>query len=75
MGERLPSELDATTLAHFGFSVSNKAENVCKACGQLAKGGRDRCCPQYRNQDRERKRVVHNMELELEHGQFEHDML
>ena len=65
MDERLPAELDATTLAHFGFAVADQRENVCKACKQIAKGGRHPCCRDYALSNRTKKRVIHGMRLVL----------
>jgi hypothetical protein len=45
MGSTL--DTDPSVLAQFGYRVSEKKENVCKACKQLAKSRGGRCCAQY----------------------------
>jgi len=53
--------LDPAVMQQLGFKVSEKHQQVCLACKQIARGGADRCCAAYSNDKRTRKRVVWNM--------------
>lgn len=47
-----------------GFSLSNRFEYVCLSCKGLARGGwgaTDRCCPDYSNYRRTKKKVIFDM--------------
>eukprot|EP00798_Chlamydomonas_sp_ICE-L_P028519 gene28519-31677_t len=53
-----PLTMDRAVLAAFGFSASEKYENVCKACKQLArssKNGSKNCCNEYDARGRGKK--------------------
>jgi hypothetical protein len=52
---------DTATFHAFGFRVSDRLENVCKACKQPPAGGR--CCASYNKDDRTRKNLIYNMRV------------
>ena len=54
LGDRLAS-IDASVLAAFGFKVSDKMENVCKACKQIARARGNGCCPAFERGKRVKK--------------------
>ena len=63
-----PLTMDRAVLAAFGFSASEKYENVCKACKQLArssKNGSKNCCNEYDARGRGKKMVIKNMVVEI----------
>ena len=62
MGSKLGGEVDASVLEQLGYALSY--ENVCKACKQIAKGGRTRCCESYDSTKRSKVLVVQNMVLQ-----------
>ncbi len=56
---------DVAVLAAFGFTTSgDKYEYVCKSCKQLAKSRGGKCCADYNNSSRAKKRVVFDMVIE-----------
>jgi energy-coupling factor transporter ATP-binding protein EcfA2 len=55
---------DQSAFKKLGYSISKM--HVCKACGGVAKGGRDKCCAAYNNANRSNKLVVQNMRLVAE---------
>ena len=54
---------DPAVFQQFGYAISAKLENVCRSCKQLAKGGREKCCPGYCVANRTKKHVVYGMAL------------
>jgi hypothetical protein len=56
---RWPADLSA--IEALGYRIAKL--NFCKACGAVAKGGRDKCCAAYNNANRSNKLVVQNMRL------------
>lgn len=54
--------IDENVLRRRGFSLSDGFEHVCLSCKGLARGAASgKCCPDYSNLRRTRKRVVFNM--------------
>ena len=53
-------EPDPATFHQFGYQLSAKEENVCKACKKLSKTG---CCALYNRGNRGKKYVIYNMEM------------
>lgn len=62
MGCKL-GEVDASVLEQLGYTLGDKYEHVCLACKQIARSRGGSCCPLYNNVNRDRKRVIYNMEL------------
>ena len=62
MGEKLDA-VDGAVMSEFGFTVSDKIEHVCKACKQIARGGRNRCCMEYDTTYRTKKFVIYNLHI------------
>lgn len=62
MGRKLGS-VDPVELEQYGYKLSDKYENVCKSCKQIARNRNGACCDQYDSNKRERKRVIFDMEL------------
>ena len=60
-GYKLESQ-HADTFEQLGYKLSAKPENVCKSCNQLSKAG---CCPMYNTTNRGKKKVIHNMRIEI----------
>jgi phage/plasmid-associated DNA primase len=59
---------DVATFHAFGFRVSDKPENVCKTCKQVAKARGGRCCEQYSQENRSKRVVLFNMRIRQNHG-------
>lgn len=57
---------DPAVLCNFGFTYSEKRENICKSCRQLAKSRGGKCCEEYDNKNRASKQVIMNMRLVLD---------
>jgi hypothetical protein len=56
--------LDQNVLAQFGFRIlESKVENLCKGCGQMARGGTDKCCPRYSSTSRDKRPVIYDMRM------------
>ena len=56
--------LDAAIMTEFGFTVSDKMENVCRGCKQIARARGGGCCPEFDRDARVKKAVIHNMQME-----------
>ena len=54
-------QCDQAVLASQGFPVSEV--KVCKSCNQVAKGGKEKCCPKYHEKNRTPKITIMNMVL------------
>jgi hypothetical protein len=54
--------VDPAVLARFGFSFTDKREQTCKSCKQLARSG---CCDAYHKENRTLKTVIHDMRMSL----------
>lgn len=59
---------DAATFFAFGYEWSDRMENVCKSCKQLAKSRGGKCCDKYDNNNRGKKTVISNMKLVMLQG-------
>ena len=56
--------LDQNVLAQFGFRIlEGKKENLCKGCGQMARGGGGKCCPRYSSANRGKRPVIYDMRM------------
>ena len=58
-----PLNMDPTVLASLGFSASDHAEYVCKACKQLSRSRGGKCCDGYCHGNRGKKKVIFNMTI------------
>lgn len=65
-----PDSLDIAVLRKFGFTLSPSTINCCNHCKQFARGGKDKCCPAYNNNQRSRKAVIYNMRLQRDADGF-----
>ena len=54
---------DPAVFKQFGYCISDKLENVCKACKQMGRGRGERCCPAYDMDKRARKVVIYDMAM------------
>ncbi len=65
------ADLDAVTLANFGFTLPNGRVQVCKGCGKQSTPG---CCPAYGRQNRKPQRVILGMRMTWDVPQDEHSL-
>lgn len=56
-------KLDPSVFHTFGYTVSDKLENVCQSCRQLARSRGGKCCENYDSNRRGKKAVIYNMKL------------
>ncbi|KAJ3005096.1 hypothetical protein HKX48_000875 [Thoreauomyces humboldtii] len=61
-GEKINwEENDYSTFKALGYQVLK--EHTCKACGEKARGGKDKCCKNYAAANRTKRTFVYDMEI------------